>query len=517
MAAEDVGYGCVMAIPLGSVTVSNYASVYSDKNEYSHDRYCNNGIYNYQGEKMDKLTVMRCVLSLSTGLVYQSAIAANWFEIQTISLPEWGYGRVIGLLAPLYTDIAASPVVAPKTLINDQTARFNQVGPAFDSSSQLIMQHARLFIRGSINPDISYYVGTEMGQNGYAYSWGNYAPRIIDADMVFSHYIPGVRVEVGNIRAPGPEGAMEGFMAFNFIDQFATGLQQLMLPTFYNNGLKYKLATPGTKDGYAVPGTDLSGNNGFRYPGIQAEDWFMVAPKTEIAYAMMLGDYGRLLDTGTSNGPIAAGRLQASYIFNEDGGRFFRNDVTGFIWAQAAHPQIGVAPGQAVPTSNNMTRDGFGMTWRNGFMQTGALDFKAEYFEGRGNIAAPAVFDETPGMAAAQTPALYDEVVYAGSNNTAHGYDISGGYFLTRQLEAVLRYDYYDRLPNLAAQERVFKDTSAALEYHISPLTRVVLDYIDRSIAIPNPGALGAGLTQAAAIVNSIGNQMDIWAVFAFK
>lgn len=466
---------------------------------------------------MKKLTAIRFVLCLSTGWVYQSAYAANWFEIQTISLPEWGYGQVIGLLAPVYTDIAASPIVAPKTLINGQTARFDKVGPAFDSGSQITMQHARLFVRGSINPDISYYVGTEMGQNGYAYSWGNYAPRIIDADMVFSNYIPGVRVEIGNIRAPGPEAAMEGFMAFNFIDQFATGMQQLMLPTFYNNGLNYKLAAKGTKDGYAVPGTDVSGNNGFRYPGVQAEDWFMVAPKTEVAYATMLGDYGRLLDSGTSNGPIVAGRLQASYIINNDGGRFFRNDVTGFVWAQAAHPEIGVAPGQPVPSSNNMTRDGFGLTYRNGFMQPGAMNFKAEYFEGSGNIAAPAVFEETPGMAAAQSTALYDEVVYAGSNNTAHGYDISGGYFLTRQLEAVVRYDYYDRLPNLAAQERVFKDTSAALQYHISPLTRIVVDYIARSIGIPNPGALGGGLAQATALDNSIGNQMDIWAIFAFK
>jgi hypothetical protein len=120
----------------------------------------------------------------------------------------------------------------------------------------------------------------------------------------------------------------------------------------------------------------------------------------------------------------------------------------------------------------------------------------------------------------AAVPQLYDEVVYAGSNNTANGYDISGGYFLTKRIEAVLRYDYYDRLPNNAAAERVFKDTSLALEYHVTPLTRVVVDYIDRSITIPNPGAVGAAgslaLTQASAIVNSIGNQIDVWAVYAF-
>ena len=53
----------------------------------------------------------------------------------------------------------------------------------------MMMQRARLFIRGSINPDISYCVGTEAGQNGYTYSLGNFAPRIIDANILFSHYL----------------------------------------------------------------------------------------------------------------------------------------------------------------------------------------------------------------------------------------------------------------------------------------------------------------------------------------
>ncbi len=474
---------------------------------------------------MKKINAMKLALGISASLslcVCQPANAANWFTIQTISLPEWGSGQFIGFLQPLYTDIQASSVIVngyPHAPVTDQTAHFNEVAPTFDSSSQLYMQRARFFVRGSIgNPDISYYVGVEAGQNGYDYSWGHYAPRVIDANMVFSHYIPGVRLEIGNIRAPGPEGAMEGFMSFNFLDAFGTGLQQLMQPTFYNNGINYKLATPGTKDGYAVPGGDISGNNGFRYPGIMAEDWFMVAPKVEVAYGAMLADYGKLLDSGTSNGPIVAARLQASYLLGSEKGRFFRNDLTGFIWGQAARPEIGVMPGQPTPSSSNMTRDGFGMTYRNGYMVQGGLDVKAEYFEGSGNIAAPAVFNETPGMAA--VPALYDEIVYAGSNNTANGYDVSGGYFLTKSIEAVLRYDYYDRLPNNAAAERIFQDTSLALEYHVTPLSRIVVDYIDRSIHIPNPSAVGAAgslaLEQATAVVNSIGNQIDIWAVYAF-
>lgn len=486
---------------------------------------------------MTQQVVKKLMLGVSLGasiLCNPVAQAANWFQIQTISLPEWGAGKVIGFLEPLYSDYAANPVLvpgAPGSLANGQTAHFNMIQPTATSSSQLYMQRARLFIRGSVNPDISYYVGAEAGQNGYDYSFGRYAPRVIDANMVFSNYIPGVRIEVGNIRAPSAEGAMEGFMDFNFLDAFGTGLQQLMQPTFYRTGTNYKANGQG---GYFVPGSDVSGNNGFRYPGLQAEDWFRISPRVEVAYGAMLADYGRLLDSGTSNGPIVAGRLQASYLLGDvshfhggsnalsgDDGRFFRNDLTGFVWAQAAHPDMN-------GTSSNMTRDGFGMTFRNGYMVKGGIDIKAEYFEGSGNIAAPSVFNESPAMASASASALqpvsngamglYDETVYSGSSNTANGYDLSAGYFFNHHIEGVLRYDYYDRLPNLAAQERVFKDASVALEYHISPLTRVVVDYIDRSITIPNLNAVGNSIAQAQAeaIVNSIGNQMDVWLVYAF-
>jgi len=452
---------------------------------------------------MKKLTGVKLALCLSIGMCTgPSAYAVNWFDVQTISLPEWGKGKVIGFLQPVYTNIAANPAS------NGQTGKFNLVAPTFDKSSQLFMQRARLFVRGSVNPNISYYVGTEMGENGYDYSFGRYAPRIIDANMVFSNLIPGVRFEVGNIRAPGPEGAMEGFMDFNFLDLFPTGIAQLMQPTFYtvNPSAPYKLAAPGTKDGYSIPGAHVSGNNGFRYPGVQVENWFMGTRHVEIAYGVMLADYGRLDDTATLNGPIVAGRLQASYLLDDAGGRFFRNDLTGFVWAQQAHPSMN-------GVSNGMTRDGFGMTYRNGYMQRGGTNVKAEYFEGSGNIAAPAVFNQFPGS----TPAQYDQTVYAGSNNKAHGYAMSAGMFMNAHTEFVMRYDYYDRLPNLAPTERVFKNISTAAVYHITPMTKIVMDYVYRSISIPNASAIAvAQRPLAESTTQSIGNQIDIWAVYAF-
>ncbi|HET9112273.1 MAG TPA: hypothetical protein VFN66_00225 [Burkholderiales bacterium] len=443
-----------------------------------------------------KIVALLFGLALFGGILVQPAYATNWFQVQTEALPEWGKGTLIGFLEPNYTETKYTPAS------NGQIPKADYTAPLFNNTTDLMMQRARLFIRGSINPDISYYVGTEAGQNGYTYSFGNYAPRIIDANVLFSHYIPGVRVELGIIRAPGPEGAMEGFMSFNYLETFPPVIAQLMQPSFYTKNVNY--AQIGKTGGYSVPGADISGNNGFRYPGVQAEDWFMIRPNVELAYGLMLGDNGRQFESGTSNGPIGAGRLQMSYLLDNGKGRFFRNDITGFVWYQQSHPELN-------GTSNTMIRDGFGMTYRDGYMQTGAKSFKAEFINGTGDIAAPAAFN-------IGLPQVTDTTYYPGSNNQAYGYDASAGYFVSNKIEMTLRYDYYDRLPNLAAQERIFKDIGAGVQYHITPLTRVVFDYFFRQVQIPNPSAVGNAAAQSAAesVVNGIGNQFNIYAVFAF-
>ncbi|MHB0991158.1 MAG: hypothetical protein ACYC3O_06730 [Burkholderiales bacterium] len=439
-------------------------------------------------------------IALFGGGVCQSVYAANWFEIQTVSLPEWGKGTFFGFLEPTYSDMKYTPAN------NGQIPKADYIGPTFNNTTDVAIQRARLFLRGSVNPDISYYLGTEGGQNGYTYSYGNYGPKIIDANMTFSNYIPGIRVEVGIIRAPGPEGAMEGFMTFNFLDQFPTVIGQLMQPSFYNRSSLYHGVGNG---GFAVPTADMSSNNGFRYPGVQAEDWFMLKPHLELAYGVMLGDNGLQFDPGTTNGPIAAGRLQLSYLFDNGKDRFYRNDLTGFVWYQQSRPEFN-------GTSNTMVRDGFGFTYMNKFMHAGGRSLKAEYIAGTGNIAAPPAFNVAPGLGVGQ----YDTTFYPGSNNRAYGYDISSGYFVTNKIELNLRYDYYDRLPNLAAQERIFKDVGAGVEYHFTPLTRIVADYFIRRVDIANPSAIGApgsaALNLANSTVDGIGNEFNIYAVFAF-
>lgn len=430
-------------------------------------------------------------------LATQCAFAANWFDVQTISLPEWGSGHFLSFIQPALTDyLDFQPV-------RGHVPKSDLVLPGYATDSNIQIQRARFFVRGGFNSNISYYVGAEAGQNQFAYSFQRYAPRVIDANVSFSNYIPGVRFEAGVIRVGGPEAAMQAFMDFTFFGAFENVIGQLMQPAFYKKNVMYSSAGNG---GYSVPGADISGVNGFRYPGVQVYDWFRPSKNVELTYAAMYGEYGRQLESETYNGRIEAGRLQVSYLLGDGGGRYYRDDITAFVWAQHADPQLnGVA--------NAMRRDGFGLTYRSKFMHPGGTNVKAEYIEGAGNIAVPAAFNSAPGLTAAQ----YDATFYPASSNTARGYYGTVGLFATRNVEYNLRYDYYDRLPNLPAQERIFKTLGAGFTYHFSQTKRVVLDYFHRNLDIPNPGAIPAAQRVfAQSVANQTGNAIFLYGIYTF-
>ena len=435
---------------------------------------------------------------LGAVLTGPGAYAANWFELQGISNPAWGKGHVSAWIEPAYTRFDATEAA------NHHVPTSDLVGPEFDGSSRLTLQRARLSLRGKLDRHVDYFLSGEFGDNAFTRGGSGYAPRLYDANVMLSHYVPGVRVEVGLIRAPGPEDALSGYMGYAFFAQLPTVIGQLMQPTFYARGQHYAPVAGG----YLVPAAAMSSNNGFHYPGVEATDWFALRPNLELGYAVMLGQYGKVFTADTGNGPIAAARLQASWLLGGGKGPY-RNDLTAFVWRQQARPSIN-------GTSSSLQRDGLGIALRRGFMVPGATSLKIEYMEGRGTIIAPPAFQPAPGL----LPGQEESTVYASSSNQARGYYASAGVFVTRRVELDARYDHYDRLPNLAAAERVFSNVGVGLQYHFTPLTRVAVDYFVRRIRIPNPGAIGApgspALNLASSAVAAVGNELSIYAVIAF-
>lgn len=109
-------------------------------------------------------------------------------------------------------------------------------------------------------------------------------------------------------------------------------------------------------------------------------------------------------------------------------------------------------------------------------------------------------------LATIKTPALYQSQVYPGRDNHAYGYYSGAGYFITRRLEADLRYDYYNRLPNNRAQNRIFQTITMGMQYHLAPLTKIVINYAVRDLRVPYPVAVPP---PSRPIVKSIANSID--------
>ena len=325
---------------------------------------------------------------------------------------------------------------------------------------------------------------------------GQYTPQLQDGRFTFSGYIPWVRVEAGIIRAPSAEDAMNGYMSYNYV-VFPTVINQLMLQPFYAARPSSPYAA-GPSGSVLIPSSEALGVNAFRYPGIQLFDW-----KTwghwQIAYGAMVGMYGSVAAGDLSSSPLYAARLQGSYIFGGHGP--FRSDVTAWVWYQNAQPDY-------LGHAYTMQREGAGFQYLQGYMHQWGRQLKFEYMRGNGWISAPAAFSQALGL----QPALYNDQLYTNINNTAYGYYIEGGLFLTKRIEANVRYDYYNRLPNLAAagQERVFKTWALALQYHFTPFTKLMAGYYFRTLQAPGVAPNSPGAAVSAATDNEFAMQAMI-------
>lgn len=91
---------------------------------------------------------------VASALLSQSAVAADWFELQGISPPKAPLFGVSGFIEPslyLMNGTAAENRVPP---INN-IPRINLVAPNYNQSNTLTILRARLMLRGNLNQHIS--------------------------------------------------------------------------------------------------------------------------------------------------------------------------------------------------------------------------------------------------------------------------------------------------------------------------------------------------------------------------
>ncbi|MEY2342486.1 porin [Acidithiobacillus sp. IBUN Pt1247-S3] len=416
-----------------------------------------------------------------------SAEAANWFALQGISPPTAPLFGVSGFIEPT---VWAQPGTEDEML--HEVPHINLIGPDFSQGTTAGILRARIMFRGNLNPYISYFVAGEFGNNGVTRVRGGYQPALIDGHVTFS-YLPGARVEVGLVRAPSAEGAMQGFMTYNYVLS-PTVVTQLMNQPMFDSSFSSKVAPTGSA---LLPGTQTLGVNGFRYPGAMVFDWFR-SGHWEFAYGAMLGMYGTVAAGNQSNEPMEAVRLQEAYILGGKGP--FRSDIQGGIWYQHAAPRWdGV--------NYDMNRYGVDLQYLQGYMHPWGRQLRFEYIHGNGWIDAPAAFSKAVDLKQA---GLYETQLYPGISNKAWGYMAEAGLFLTKNIEVNLRYDYYNRLPNNPVQNRIFKTYALGVQYHFTPLTKIMAGYYFRTLGVPHPNAT------SQSVANSVDNVFALQAMIAF-
>ena len=436
-----------------------------------------------------------------------SAHATNWFQLQGtepsgIAAPF----HLFGFIQPTYEDSGGTAVTGLRGAgvpFNNAVPKFNEVAPQDTSMSSFNMLRARIAVRGTVTPisnKIDYFIMAEFGNNGYTYDNGSYTPRLTDASVTFNE-IPGMRVRVGLFKTPGPEEVLQGIPDFDYIN-FTNVSAQLILNQFIGSAPAVSTG-PGA---YAVQSAPI---NAGRDQGVQLFDWFNNGP-WQFAYAAMVGNGAPLYYNAQSNSTSYYGRLQESYIFNHSKGPH-QAGITAWVWDHLGHQALDVAQSGGGYTRQNYTfkRYGVGAQYRSGFMTPGALRVTGELMRGTGWILSPAAFLE-PAAGYSGTPQagcdsggsnpLCTETLYPGANNAAVGGYIETGVFVTKHWDLEARYDQYDRMTNNPGLERVFKTTTLGVQYYISPMARITLNYAFNRIDVPHLSAINGPTPADTAI-----------------
>ena len=429
----------------------------------------------------------------------QSAVAANWLDLQGNEPPGAKPVTYWGFIQPTYTHNDLNVVnglagVANITAYNGQIPLFNLVAPDNVQREQFQIFRARFGARGVIpgtDERINYFFLTEFGNNGLTRTRHSV---VSDASVSFN-YVPHARIRAGLFKLPLGEEALQAIHVFDYIN-FSGITDNLALERFVSP----VSVTRPVNVAAGLTGANVVGAVGaFRDVGVQVYDSFRRG-EWEYSYAVMLGKGNGIRFKDSNNDLDVTARLQASYIFGGKGPR--RDDVTVYLWSQGGKRTFN-------GVDYDRTRVGAGFKYLKSPFRV-----SAEYMQAKGMIfngVNPPFNDIGRGF---QPIAI----VGLGSNNKADGYYLDVGWSISKQWELDLRYDELNRLTNSAPDERKFSTTTIGVQYFFNPGVRAIFNYEFRDIKVANPGAIAAGAARgnAEAITGAIGNRVGVQLTWVF-
>jgi len=457
------------------------------------------------------------------------AEAADWVMIQAMEPPGAAH-RVFGVVQVSYTNTYGCDRMeglrnAGPNAFSLNNGSFNalcRVGPEFrDRDHAVNLDNLAIGLRGTLVPGrINYFLMANAGMNA-----ANYVPldtsrartaSLTDATLTFS-YIPRVRVRAGLMRKPGPEELYQAFDAnpyiwpTDFIARVQTG-------KFVRTNAKGTTPIPGQSDGRAsFSGYDADAGRDW---GVQFFDAFKTGGWTH-TYAAMVGNGSGIHDAGDNDGNSGKDlNLYFSSEYDLPGGKGpHKHGVKVYAYRQRGTRNFEIDAAGTPSRDFDFTRHGIGVR------ALGAL-----FGEGRGRhrigfdyMHADGMIFYTPTGNVVDAPFGGHIQIGAERGNKARGITLDYGYYVDDKWNVSLRFARHDVLYATIgnafwtpADKRVIKQYTIALNYRLSPATRLTVNLEPRDAQAPNPAANPIAAANARIVTDAVGARFGLQVTHQF-
>ena len=446
------------------------------------------------------------VLLVSANIIFlNTANAVNWLQLQGVT--EEPYPLVWGFLQPSYMQTSGSTLSTGPW--RGQRAMINVIQPDLSSSQVFQIQRARIGVRGALaeEENISYFILAEYGNNGITQPGGGGGrTTLTDATVTFSH-IKGAKIRVGQMKIPMSEEVFQGIMAFNYINLTNIANQQLIERPFWTDGntpcmlASNPLPAPapqGPSDPMYLQFCNGDAQTQFRSAavaardtGIQVFDSFKSGP-WEHSYAVLIGQGGANKDDRNDS-------LDNTLYWSSEkifgGMKIFQQGFKLYAWRTAGKRTIydsftlhnGGTSLEAAEREYDRKLMGVGGTYFDGKYR-----FWAEYIKVDGMIFNGSTGGAVPGSVNGLGPVPPAIPFPAGTvvaqfktepEGKGDGGYLDFGYRVKPNVELDIRYDWYNRVTNLAAADEFkFETWTFGAQYFFSPTAKLIVNYEKRSL-----------------------------------
>ena len=453
-----------------------------------------------------------------------TANAANWLMLQGTERDDQApRAKVWGFLQPTY--LSSGDTKLPAGTFAGQNSQFNTHQPDLSSSATFQVMRARLGVRGVALPldnKVNYFLLAEYGNNGITQpGGGSGSVKLSDATVTLNH-IKGMRVRLGQMKVPMSEEVYQGIMTWNYINMTNMANQQFVERPFWTDGQQNCMlaaravgTTPPTTDDSASDQQYLNFCNkglgdqfrssavAVRDTGIQLFDTFKNG-SWEHSYALLYGN-------GGANKDNRDGEFDTSVYWSSEkvfsGKGPWRDHMKFFAWNTSGKRTIydsTLLHGGSTPAAAEKQYDrnlsGLGFIY-----QKDKIRFWTEFSKADGMIFTGSTAGAVPG-AISNDGNEVAQFTLSPTGESDGGY-VDFGYKITPKLELDVRYDWYNRVTNLAAgAERKYETTTLGLQYKFNKKTKLLVNYEMRQFDAP--GAASSSTPGPASVPNKIAESM---------